>query len=399
MENNPTYLVNLLDSLENEIVILDEDSRIIFANKSWKDFAPGSGKSLDKTANSISYLSVCDAAEGKHSEGASSAGRGIRQVLRGEVDYFNHEYPCPDGEGNIQWYEMQVTRMKNQLPIQLVVSHKLITQRKEFEFALNRANIDLEKKIEGRTRELSAAIETLRDEVIRRRETEVALKESQEQIRDFSRQLNNSIERERKDIAREIHDELGQTLTALKLDIAWLKRHSSSEDANLHDRFDSSISLVQATIATVKDILSRLRPSLLEDMGLAAALDWQIRAAAKRSGIMACFENHTADLPLSEEASLIIYRLVQEALNNIVKHSDASRMEVSIGSDDDSLMLNIRDNGKGVNLATIDTRHSFGIAGIRERVGMLDGHLKINSSPGAGMALTIRFDLNRVMGK
>jgi signal transduction histidine kinase len=398
-DNISSYLMNLLDSLENEIVILDDRSRIIFANKSWKDFAPDSGKSMQKTSYAVNYLSVCDAADGKHSEGASTAGEGIRRVLSGEVDSFTHEYPCPDGDGVIQWYEMQVTKMKDQEPIQLVVTHKLITRRKKYEFALNNTNQNLEKKVALRTKELSSAIETLRDEVLRRRETEGQLKESQQQIRDFSRQLNNSIERERKEIAREIHDELGQTLTALKLDIAWLKRHSNSEDNDILQRFDGSISLVQATIATVKDILSRLRPSLLEEMGLVPAVEWQIRSAAQRSGINYNFSSDIDSISFSEEASLIIYRLAQEALNNILKHSQAEQMDFSFSLDSGKLVINISDDGTGFSQPEAGKRNSFGLTGIRERVSMLDGDFSIESQPGDGTRLNIIFDLKKVEAK
>lgn len=391
-----TYLMSVLDSLGIEIVILDENSKILFANRSWKEFALESGKKREKTSENANYLQICDSASGKHSQGASSAAAGIRKVLSGHIDIFTHEYPCPDADGIIQWYEMNVSKLKSQTPTQLVVTHTLITKRKEYEFAIQKSNIDLEKTVTDRTLELSEAVRNLEIEVSRHQQTEAELRDSQDRIRDFSRNLNKSIERERKEIAREIHDELGQTLTALKLDIAWLQRHSNPKSQNTEERFSSSIKLIQSTIATVKDILTRLRPSLLQEMGLSEAIEWQINNVARRTGIESKFFSNIKKIKFTEEANLIIYRLFQEAINNVVKHSGSRTVEVSLLASEGKVILSIVDAGVGIKPENIAQKSTFGIRGIRERVAMLDGDFSIKSLDTGGTKMIITFTLENI---
>ncbi len=216
---------------------------------------------------------------------------------------------------------------------------------------------------------------------------EQQLRASQEELRRVTTEFEKRREEERGSIAREIHDDIGGTLTKLKADIAWLKkRYGAEQDAN--ERFEDMLELIEHTVSASQRIAKDLRPGIL-DYGIVPALEWQMKDFTKRSGIAGSFTCNLEDLNLDVQRSTAIFRILQEGLTNIVKHAQATSVDVELFADDDSVTLEIRDNGKGIGLTDMEKKTSFGVKGMMERVRALDGWLDINGSPGRGTTLML----------
>src|SRR5437867_6011195 len=187
-------------------------------------------------------------------------------------------------------------------------------------------------------------------------------------------------------VAREIHDELGQALTILKMDLAWIM---SKPQNRTHKKIKSMIAEVDQTIQKVRQIVTDLRPSILDELGLSAALEWQLSQFQERTGIRGIFESSNESLDLSRDVSAALFRVVQEALTNVMRHASASDVRISIESAVDRLLIFITDNGKGVTRQQINDPKSFGIVGMKERVHRVGGQFNIYSSPGRGTRIEI----------
>jgi len=220
--------------------------------------------------------------------------------------------------------------------------------------------------------------------------------DSPEILRRLSRHLQFVSERESKRIAREVHDELGQALTALKMDISWLSHKIAADDVNkerLLEKTSSMLWLVDKTIEAVQKISAELRPGLLDDLGLVPAIEWQAQEFQKRSGIKCTIKMEADDLEFGPDCSTAIFRIVQEALTNIARHARATRVTLHLKEKDGKLNLMIRDNGVGINREDIFSPESLGIIGMRERLVSFGGVLKLKGIPGRGTELTILIPL------
>jgi PAS domain S-box-containing protein len=226
-------------------------------------------------------------------------------------------------------------------------------------------------------------------EVSEHKRTEAALRASGEQLRQFAARIEAVREEERTRVARELHDELGQALTILKLDLSWLRTKTPREENERRKKMKSMIDHVDQTIERVRDIVSELRPSILDDLGLIAALEWQLSQFQKRTGIRTVFESSIEQIDVSPDASAAVFRVVQEALTNVVRHAKASRVRVSMKSSAGVLKVSIEDNGKGITKAQVNDLRSLGIVGMTERVHRIQGELTISSSPRQGTRLDI----------
>lgn len=241
-----------------------------------------------------------------------------------------------------------------------------ISARKLTEQALQRAKDDLENRVQERTTELLTANQKMLEEIEVRKGIERQLQRSRQQLRRLSEHLQAAQEKERSRIAREVHDELGQMLSALKIDVTFLgdclhMGDRSEESRSITDRIDTAIQAVRA-------ICSQLRPTVLDHFGLAAAIEWQLRDLEKRTHIQ-CAASFGPAIPLLEkELSLMLFRIFQEAMTNIVRHSGATRVRVKLLRKADNLTMKIDDNGRGIAKEEIAAPESFGIMGIRERV-------------------------------
>lgn len=227
--------------------------------------------------------------------------------------------------------------------------------------------------------------------------TEQELRESRSQLRELSAYLQSVREEERTRIARELHDELGQTLTAIQLGLGALEGaiQAGSERAAVESGLESLKSLAQGATNAVQRLATDLRPPILDGLGLAAALDWQMEAFGERSGIEFSLSLPPQPLNLSGEVETAIFRIVQEALTNVSRHADASRVDVAVQLSDSELKLNIADNGKGMLLSNSAQHRRLGLVGMRERAHMLGGAFKLQSSPGKGTKIEVRLPVNQ----
>ena len=199
--------------------------------------------------------------------------------------------------------------------------------------------------------------------------------------------------RERAAIARELHDELGQILTALRMDAAWLRKRLVTSDPNAAVRAEAMCDTIDSTIDEVRRMVMRLRPGLLDDLGLIPALEWVAGDFEKRTGISCTFK-HSGVPEITGSAATAAYRITQETLTNVARHADASRVEVSLAVRGGELVLSVRDDGKGFADATPAEAGGQGIAGIRERAALIGGTVGIRSHPGVGATVTFRLPLN-----
>ncbi|NOY68348.1 MAG: PAS domain-containing protein [Deltaproteobacteria bacterium] len=215
------------------------------------------------------------------------------------------------------------------------------------------------------------------------------LEQSRERLRNLSDYIETARERERTRIAREIHDDLGQVLTAVKIDVAWIKKRLGL-DAGAEKKALGIMDLVDNAIRSVQRITSELRPPLLNDIGLGAALEWQVNDFAKRMGIRAEFKKNCDDHGLGEKTSVTLFRICQESLTNIARHSRASGAWVRLSKKKGATVLEIRDNGIGMSHETMTRDDAFGLMGIRERALTAGGTAEIKSTSGKGTRVVVR---------
>lgn len=214
---------------------------------------------------------------------------------------------------------------------------------------------------------------------------------SEAQLRALASRLRTAQEEERRRIAREIHDELGQQLTGLKMDAVWLRRRlGSRESGGIAERIDGMTTLLDSTIHTVRRIATDLRPSILDDLGLLAAMEWQARRFQERSGIRVSIASSSTDVgPAGNERATALFRIFQEALTNIGRHSGARTVEVLFEVRDGSFTLEIQDDGRGISAAEAHGRGSLGLLGMKERASLLGGRFAIRGEPGQGTRVTV----------
>lgn len=221
------------------------------------------------------------------------------------------------------------------------------------------------------------------------KETEKTLKHSQEKLRNLSIHLQSIAETERINIAREIHDELGQLLTAVKIDLTWLMNELSDGKKPLVKKIKTTLSNIDSGIQTVKKISSDLRPNLLDRFGVIPALKRHAKEFQTRMGIKCEITFNTDHLVLDKDYSTAIFRIFQESLTNIARHADASMIKASLKKEDSKLYLKIEDNGKGITTNQIASATSFGIMGMRERALFMGGTLEINGVAGKGTTIIV----------
>lgn len=196
----------------------------------------------------------------------------------------------------------------------------------------------------------------------------LALRKSEENLRALAARLQSVREEEWTRIAREIHDELGQALTGLKMDLTWVAKKLPLDQKALTTKIRSMFDLIDGTIQSVRKIATRLRPEVLDELGLAPAIDWQAKEFQKRSGIRCRLSLPSDALALDRERSTAAFRIFQELLTNIARHANATRIDVAMHVESDALVLAVEDNGKGIDESAMFSPKSLGLLGMRERV-------------------------------
>jgi PAS domain S-box-containing protein len=230
-------------------------------------------------------------------------------------------------------------------------------------------------------------------DITERRRAEQEIKRSQQELRGLSKAANEALEAERRRTARELHDELGQSLTALKMDLESLRSGLPPGHPELVERTQAMHALLDGTIAATRRIAADLRPLMLDDLGLAAALDWLTHNFSNHTGIATdlVIDDSVAQVP--EPIASALYRITQESLTNVAKYAHATTAEIRLERDGDWVQLLVRDNGRGIDAADQDKRGAFGLLGIRERVSLLGGDVAINGARGQGSELCARIPL------
>jgi signal transduction histidine kinase len=217
---------------------------------------------------------------------------------------------------------------------------------------------------------------------------QLEIERSREELRALSRHLQSVREEEKARIAREIHDELGSTLTALKMDLDWLGTRLP-ENTAAQEKHAAMEALVETAVAATRKIVTDLRPSILDDLGLAAALQWQAGEYRKHGGMSIEVDTPEPDLVIDRERALTLFRIFQEALTNVARHAQASDVEVALSEIDGRYVLRIRDDGVGVADHALDKPSSHGIRGMRERAQQWGGDICLESAPGDGTAVVV----------
>jgi PAS domain S-box-containing protein len=218
------------------------------------------------------------------------------------------------------------------------------------------------------------------------------LRHSRQQMRALAARLQSLREKERTEIAREIHDVLGQELTGLKIDIAWLKKRlpDACEErvkAKMEERLNAAIDLLDETLTSVKNLSTTLRPRVLDTFGLCAAIEWQCHEFSRRTGIVCEYDLPSNEIPLDSERLTALFRVFQETLTNVARHSHATGVEVKLALDDLNVRLSVRDNGVGMSDEEITSPKSLGLLGMRERVAALGGNIIVRSKPEKGTSV------------
>ena len=235
-------------------------------------------------------------------------------------------------------------------------------------------------------------------DITARKRAEEELRTSREQLRALAVRLQAVREEERTHIAREIHDVLAQELTLLKIDLVWMQHRlakpGTTADSNtLTAHVSDMVTAADTAIRSVQKIATKLRPAVLDSLGLCAAVEWLARDFQTRSGIEHRASVPEGELPVGPDTATAAFRILQESLTNVLRHANATRVDIVLRQDGDRLVLRVQDNGTGLPPETVNDPLSIGLVGMRERALLLGGELTIQSQPGGGTAVEVRLPL------
>ena len=231
-------------------------------------------------------------------------------------------------------------------------------------------------------------------DITQKRRAEEALRQSErltfqrQQLQALAKRLHQAREDERKLVARELHDQIGQILTAIKFDMTWVARHQPQTEDGVHKRLARSIELINEGVKSVRTICSGLRPGILDDVGLAAAIEWQANEFTSRTAIPCLVSLPPAALVLDGDRATAIFRIFQECLTNVARHAEAQSVHTSLYTQDEDLLLVVKDDGKG--FCESEVGGSLGVLGMKERAAACGGSVQVSSSPGIGTLVTVR---------
>jgi PAS domain S-box-containing protein len=235
-------------------------------------------------------------------------------------------------------------------------------------------------------------------DITHRKQAEEQVNKSLNQMRQLSARLQSIREEESTRIAREIHDELGQTLTGIKMDISFLEE-IISEKLNLKDnpvlveKINSISNLTDSAVQTIRKITTELRPAILDSMGLSAAIEWQTEEFQHRTGIICRYINTAANYELDKQSSTAIFRIIQESLTNIIRHAKAKDVQIKVIKENKNIIFEISDNGTGFTEDEAHKLNSFGILGMKERAMLIGGEFEIHGNPNKGTTVRVRIPL------
>lgn len=235
---------------------------------------------------------------------------------------------------------------------------------------------------------------TIIRDITERKRAEEELNESYQQIRRLTAYLQKVREEERANIARDIHDELGQQLTVMKMDLSWMKKKiKSGEVETLPAKMDEIQEIIDGTVSSVRRIATDLRPSLLDDIGLIAAIEWEVDMFTKRTGIKVNLLKPDSPVEMPAEYVTGLFRILQESLTNIIRHASATQVDIHLKNQNNEFILYIEDNGTGFDMNTVAGKKTLGLLGMKERSAMMEGIFTVHSEPLKGTKLEVRVPL------
>jgi len=243
-------------------------------------------------------------------------------------------------------------------------------------------NDDLKDKLHGLILDIS-----------QRKKAEIELQSSRDQLRNLSIHLQSVREEERGYLAREIHDELGQSLTALKMDLFWIVKRLPSRSEDILSKTQSMVKLLDTTIHTIKKICSDLRPGLLDDLGLKAAIEWYTEEFISHTGIICKLKIGFEELIMEKDLEISVFRIFQETLTNVARHAQATQVKAEFFLENDVLFMKIEDNGCGITEEKVNDPKSLGLVGLRERIYPWNGELKIHGTKNKGTIVFVKIPL------
>jgi PAS domain S-box-containing protein len=379
----------VIDSMGEGVLVCDADKHIVSVNPA---FTTLTGYSVEEALGRDPRFLGRPGAHpaGYHAE----AMRCLRSYGRWQGEVFNRRR---DGVPYVAAMSLTVIRDDDGAITHYIGVFSDITARQRAETDLLELSRELDGRVAARTAELTEANRLLMLEVGERKRTEAALHESREQLRKLAEHLETVKEDERKRIARDIHDELGQNLLALRIDISMLSARTSERHARLHRRVNAVLGNVDTTIRNVRGIMNELRPAVL-DLGLQAALEWQAAEFRKRSG-MTCalaLPDEATFAAIAPDMEIVLFRSLQEALSNARRHAHATHVDISLEARGQRLVFSVADNGIGLAPHERSKSESFGLIGMAQRVAALGGSFEVGEYvPGGGCTLTIGFDMDQ----
>jgi PAS domain S-box-containing protein len=263
--------------------------------------------------------------------------------------------------------------------------------QKEARAVLEQSQIRLAEAVQLRTEDLLNANTALLEEIEERKYVEKALRASREKLRRLSAHLQSARESERAAVAREIHDELGATLTAVKMDLHWFAKTVTDGTLPRADKLSEAVELVDSAIRTVKRIATELRPSILDHLGLWPALQWQLQEFELNFGIPCQIDPAPVGVLLENDAQTAVFRIFQEALTNIARHAHATAVHVGLRPEGNGILVRISDNGTGLPPGKIMEPEACGIQGMRERARTIGGNVRFEQTEGGGTSVLVKF--------
>lgn len=349
LRENEEVLGLFVEHAPAALAMFDREMRYLHASRRWREDFGFGDRDLRGASHYDAFPEIPEQWKEAHRRGLAG------EVLVGEDDRFER------ADGSVQWirWEIRPWGHADGEVGGIVIFSEDTTRRKEAEAALLRS-----EKLAVQRRELQ----------------------------ELAKRLQQAREEERTAVARDLHDQIGQILTAIKMDIAWVVRHLPEKQDPLHNRLAESIKMVNSGVQSVRRICSGLRPGILDDLGLAAAIEWQASEFATRNGIGCKVSLPPVQLQLDGDRATAIFRIFQECLTNVARHAEATSVSASLSTQDGNLMLVVEDDGKGFSES--EKTGSLGVLGMKERAKACGGSLQVASAPGKGTTVTVSVPLN-----
>lgn len=344
-----------LDALPANLCVVDQRGSIVHVNEAWNRFAQANGVAPSAVGPGCNYLEVCRHAAGPDGETAAAFAASLGAVLRGERAECHCEYACHSGTEE-RWFVARVRRFPGEGSAPAVILHMDITERKRLE---------------------------------------VSLVEARERAQRLSTQVLRAQEEERGALSRELHDDIGQVLTAAAINME--RARGLCDESPVQGLLGESIEELEQAVERVRELALALRPSLLDDLGLVPALEWFLEREAARAGAALDFRSDLGGREVPPDLATVCYRVAQEAMTNVLRHAKASEITARLEAEAGLLRFTLRDDGAGFEaeqaLAHHGSRMSLGLSSMRERATLVGGWVAIESAPGRGTVVTLELPL------